>query len=707
MTAHALQSFFWPKSIAVLGASPDVHRIRGRLLHQLRENGFPGRILPINPSYQEIDGLRCYPSIGAVGEPMDLALVAIPAAGVAPALEECAKAGVKNALIISSGFAEEGGAAGDMQAALVEVTQRTGIRACGPNCEGYFNALGKVATTFSPTVEMREEEGRVLASERRVGVIAQSGGIGFALFNRGKAAGIGFSYVISTGNEADLNMADFLDYMVEDESTHAVMLFCETARNGPAFVAALAKARRLGKPIIAIKIGRSDAGKRASASHTASLSGSYTAYRAVFDRYGVIEAEDPDEAVAIAGVLLTCPLPKGRRTGIITPSGGGGAWMADTLSAHGLIVPTLSDGTQATLRSLMPSYGASGNPVDVTAQGSNTGPALMTAMETLAGSDEIDMLVLIASLTSETRVSTDAERVRETAARCGKPMTVWTYTLPSEFGRRSAAGCGLFVHSDLRNVGVAMGRLAGYAEAMARPLPALLARVDVAPLPDDLPHVLTEHHAKALLAPFGLPASRERLATTAAEAAEAAVDLGFPVVLKIASPDLPHKTEAGGVILGLQSQQSVTAAFDQIMQSAKRYKADACIDGVLVQKMAPKGHELVIGMVNDPTFGPIMMVGFGGIMVELMGDVVHRPAPVDVAEATDMLRGLKSSKLLEGFRGAKPTDIAPAAELIANLSQAAVVHRERIAEMEFNPVILHADGSGLTIADALITLLPK
>ena len=280
---------------------------------------------------------------------------------------------MKNALIISSGFAEEGGAAGDMQAALVEVTRRTGIRACGPNCEGYFNALGKVATTFSPTVEMKEDEGRTLVSDRRIGVIAQSGGIGFALFNRGKAAGIGFSYVISTGNEADLNMADFLDYMVEDANTHAVMLFCEAVRNGPAFVAALAKARRLGKPIIAIKIGRSDAGSRASASHTASLSGSYTAYRAVFERYGVIEAEDPDEAVAIAGVLVTCPLPKGRRTGIITPSGGGGAWMADTLSLHGLIVPPLSAATQASLRSVMPSYGASGNPVDVTAQGSNTG----------------------------------------------------------------------------------------------------------------------------------------------------------------------------------------------------------------------------------------------------------------------------------------------------------------------------------------------
>jgi acetate---CoA ligase (ADP-forming) len=704
MSEHALQSFFWPQSIAVLGASPDLHRIRGRLLHQLRENGYPGRILPINPSYQEIDGLRCYASVAAVSEPIDLALVAIPAAGVAPALEECARAGVKNTLIISSGFAEEGGAAGDMQAALVEVTKRTGIRACGPNCEGYFNALGRIATTFSPTVEVKEDAGHILVSDRRVGVIAQSGGIGFALFNRGEAAGIGFSYVISTGNEADLNMADFLDYMVEDSNTHAVLLFCEAVRNGPAFIAALAKARRVGKPIIAIKIGRSDAGSRASASHTASMSGSYTAYRAVFERYGVIEAEDPDEAVAIAGVLLTCPLPKGRRAGIITPSGGGGAWMADTLSLHGLVVPPLSAAAQPVLRSVMPSYGASGNPVDVTAQGSNTGPALMTAMETLAESDEIDMLVLVASLTSDTRVSLDAERVRATAARCGKPMTVWTYTLPSEFGRRSAAGCGLFVHSDLRNVGVAMARLAAYAEAQARPLPASPDSVATARLPEDLPRVMTEYHAKALLAAYDLPQSQEQLAASPAAAAEAANRLGYPVALKIVSPDLPHKTEAGGVMLGLQREHTVSAAYEQIVASARSYKPDARIEGVLVQKMAPKGHELVIGMVNDAIFGPIMMVGFGGTMVELMGDVLHRPAPVDVAEATEMLLSLKSAPLLQGFRGSTPIDIAPVAKLVATLSQAALAYRERIAEMELNPVILHADGSGLTIADALIML---
>ena len=699
---HKLQSFFWPESIAVLGASPDLHRIRGRLLHQLRENGFPGRILPINPSYQDIGGLPCFPSIGAVDGPVDLALVAIPAPAVAAAVEECAKAGVKNTLIISSGFAEEGGAAGDMQAALIEVTKRYGIRACGPNCEGYYNALGRIATTFSPTVETREDDSQVLVSDRRIGVIAQSGGIGFALFNRGKAAGLGFTYVISTGNEADLTMADFLDYMVEDERTHAVMLFCEAVRNGPGFVAALAKARRLGKPVIAIKVGRSDAGTRASASHTASLSGSYTAYHAVFERYGVIEAEDADEAVAIAGVVLSCPLPKGRRAGIVTVSGGGGAWMADTLSAHGLIVPVLSAAMQASLRPLMPSYGASGNPVDVTAQGSNTGPAMMTVMEHLAESDEIDMLVLVSSLASESRASLDAGRIRATAEKCGKPMTVWSYTIPSAFGRDASSGCGLFLHTNLRNAGVAMGRLAGYAEVLRRPLPEPFEPVSGRLYPG-LPRVVPEYLAKQVLAAW-LPEAAERLVQSAEAAAQAAATLGFPVALKVQSPDLPHKTEAGGVRLNLADPDAVAAAYAAMLGDVARYAPEAKIDGVLVQNMAPKGHELVIGMVNDATFGPIMMVGYGGTTVELFADVAHSPAPVDEAEAKRMIRSLRSARLLSGFRGAEPIDLAPVAKLLAALSRAALTLAAQVAEFELNPVILHADGSGLTIADALLTM---
>ena len=702
MSQHPLQSFFWPESIAVLGASPDLHRIRGRLLHQLRENGFPGRILPINPSYQEIDGLPCFPAIGAVGQPVDLALVAIPAAGVAAAVEECAKAGVKNTLIVSSGFAEEGGAAGDLQQALVEVTRRYGIRACGPNCEGYYNAMGRVATTFSPTVETKDDGTQVLVSDKRIGVIAQSGGIGFALFNRGKAAGLGFSYVISTGNEADLGMAEFLDYMIEDPHTSAVMLFCEAVRNGPGFIKALEKAHRLKKPVIAIKVGRTDAGTRAAASHTASLSGSYAAYHAVFERYGVIEAEDADEAVAIAGVVLTCPLPRGRRMGIVTPSGGGGAWMADTLSLHGMTVPRLSPALQDSLRGVMPSYGAPGNPVDVTAQGANTRPAAMTAMETLARSDEIDMVVLISSLTSETRVSLDSDRVRAVAETCGKPVALWSYTVPSPFGRDQAAKCGLFLHSDLRNVGVAMNRLASYAEALQRPLPEPFEPVSGALYPG-LPRVVPEYLAKQVLAAW-LPEGRERLAKSAAEAADAAAVVGFPVALKVQSADLPHKTEAGGVRLGLADRDAVAAAYAAMLADVTRHKPDASIDGVLVQRMAPKGHELVIGMVNDPTFGPIMMVGYGGVTVELFGDVAHSPAPVDEAEARRMILSLRSSRLLTGFRGAAPIDLAPVTSLVAALSRAALTLKDQVAEFELNPVILHADGSGLTVADALVMM---
>lgn len=703
---HTLHSFFWPESIAVLGASPDPHRIRGRLLHQLRENGFPGRIVPINPSYEAIHGLKCFPSIAAAGGSIDLALIAIPAAGVAACVEECGRAGVRNTLIISSGFAEEGGAASEMQTALLEATRRTGIRACGPNCEGYFNAMGKVATTFSPTVETREDDSQILVSPKRVGVIAQSGGIGFALFNRGKAAGIGFSYVISTGNEADLTMADFLDYMVEDPHTGAVMLFCEAVRNGPGFVAALEKARRFGKPVIAIKVGRSDAGSRAAASHTASLSGSYAAYHAVFERYGVIEAEDADEAIAIAGVVLTCPLPEGksigRRVGIVTVSGGGGAWMADTLSAHGLVVPALSAETQAGLRPLMPSYGAPGNPVDVTAQGSNTGPAMMTVMEHLAGSDEIDMVVLVTSLASSVRASLDADRVKAAAAKCGKPMTVWSYTLPSEFGRRSAAGCGLFVNSNLRNVGVSLGKLARYAEASQRTLPEPFAPVSGRLYPG-LPAVVPEFQAKQMLAAW-LPEPREALATNTDEAVTAADRLGFPVALKVQSPDLPHKTEAGGVVLGLGDAASVALAYSAMLKRVAACKPGAKVDGVLVQRMAPKGIELVIGMVNDPVFGPVMMIGAGGTTVELFQDVVHALAPLDEAEATRMILKLRSSRLLTGFRGSAPIDLAPVAQLVAALSRAALTLCGQVREFELNPVIVHADGSGLTVADALLMM---
>ena len=327
---------------------------------------------------------------------------------------------------------------------------------------------------------------------------------------------------------------------------------------------------------------------------------------------------------------------------------------------------------------------------------------MMTVMEHLAESDEIDMLVLVSSLASETRASLDAERIKATVQRCGKPMTAWTYTLPSGFGRKASAGCGLFLHSDLRACGLAFGKLASYAEALARPLPEPFVPVAGSLYPS-LPHVVPEYLAKQVLAAW-LPEAREKLVSSADAAAEAAATLGFPVVLKVQSSDLPHKTEAGGVRLGLGDRASVLAAYDAMIADVGRYKPGVNIDGVLVQKMAPKGHELVIGMVNDPTFGPIMMVGMGGVTVELFGDVVHGPAPIDEAEAERMIRSLKSSRLLTGFRGAAVIDLAPVARLVAALSRAALTLQDQVEEFELNPVILHADGSGLTVADALLTM---
>ncbi len=686
MGQHKLHRFFWPRAIAVLGASPDAHRIPGRLPRHLRENQFPGPILPIDPGHATIDGLACYPSIGAVDQPVDLALIAMPAAQAAAAVEDCARAGVRHAMILSSGFAEARGAAAVMREALTAITRTHPIRVCGPNCDGFFNAAGRVAATFSPTVATRDDPAAIPLSPRRVAVIAQSGGIGFALFSRGKAAGIGFSHVISTGDEADLEMADFLDYMIEDEATAAVILFCVAVRDGPAFVAALAKARRSGKPVIAIKAGRTA---------TTSLSGSHSAYRAIFERYGVIEAEDADDAIAIAGVIVTCPLPKGRRVGIISVSGGAGAWMADSLPALGLIVPPEAERSGS--HPLIPSHGAAGNPLDVTAPGSNTGPAMMAAMEHLAASDAVDMLVLVASLASTTRAPLDAARIRAVDKASGKPITVWSYTPPSPLGRAAAAGSQIFTHTSPRACGRALAALADHAETIARPLATPFDPVP-ARLEPGLPKIAGEYATKQALAAW-LPAGAERLVASADAAAEAASRLGYPVVLKVQSAGIPRKTEAGRVLRALRDRDAVVSAYHTILAEATSHDPQAVIDGVLVQRMAPKGQNLVIAMMNDPTFGPIMSVAFGGAAIELFGDVIHAPAPIDEAEAIRMILRLKSAPLLTGFHGSAPIDLKPVATLLASLSRAALTLRDQIEEFSFNPVIAHADGSGLTVAD--------
>ncbi|WP_407149189.1 acetate--CoA ligase family protein [Bradyrhizobium sp. ORS 86] len=698
---HPLDSFFAPKSIALIGASRDHEKIPGRLLGMLRKNGYPGNLYPINPNYDEIDGLKCFKSIADIGAPIDLAVIVIPARAVLAALEQCAAVGVKNAVIISSGFAEEGGDSAAMQDAIVALARKTGMRISGPNAEGFYSQVQKVAATFSPTVDVKPDAPDLVASQRRIGIVAQSGGIGFAIYHRAKALGVALSYVVSAGNESDLGAGEFLDYMVQDASTDVILLFIEGIRDVDKFTAAAKRAAELRKPVIVTKVGRSGAGERAAASHTASMAGWSAAYDAVFAKYGFIVSNDLDEAVTIAAVLTTNPLPKGDRVAVLTVSGGAGIWSADTVSMQGLRVPELSTAVQSRIKQWMPSYGAAGNPVDVTAQGVSSG-GLQKSIELFDSSDEVDATLVVLSLSSETRMPFKEDELKPVIAAQRKPVVFYSYTLPSQFARRELAKSGVVVLSGLTHVGVAMRRLADYAKFRLVP-----EMESVASPGHDLSvylksKVLSEFDSKSLLRAAGIALPEEVLVTERDGLDAALAQAGFPVVMKIQSPDIPHKSELGGVRINIRSKGEAFTAYRDMLENVQAHRPQAAIQGVLVGPMAKKGVEIIVGTMIDKTFGPMVMVGLGGITTELFKDVVYRPAPVSAAEASAMLETLKAVPLLQGFRGAPKADVAALARLISEISLLAARHAGEIAEIEVNPVLVHPEGQGVTIVDALV-----
>src|SRR6266550_4496574 len=666
---HPLDSFFAPGSIALIGASRDQEKIPGRLLSMLRKNGFPGKIYPVNPNYGDIDGLKCFSSIADVGQPIDLAIVIIPAKAVLGALEQCAAAGVRNAVIISSGFAEEGGDSAAMQDAIAALAKKTGMRISGPNAEGFYSEVQRVAATFSPTVDVKANEPRLIATSRRIGIVAQSGGIGFAIYHRARSLGIALSYVISAGNESDLGAGEFFEYMVQDASTDVILLFIEGIRDVEKFLAA-ARAAEVGKPVIVTKVGRSGAGERAAASHTASMAGWSAAYDAVFAKYGFIVSNDLDEAVTIAAILTTNPLPKGDRVAVLTVSGGAGIWGADTVSMQGLQVPELSAPIQAEIGKLLPSYGATRNPIDVTAQGVHSG-GLQKSIDLLDVSDEVDAILVVLSLSSDTRMPFKQAELKPVIDAQNKPVVLYSYTLPSDFARNELAASGAIVLSGLTHVGVAMRRMVERAKFKLAP-PA-----DAAALPtrDISAHLtsatLSESDSKALLREAGIALPHEILVTEKSALDEAIARVGFPLVMKIQSRDIPHKSEVGGVRVNIATKGEVFLAYQALLESARRHQPNAAIQGVLVGPMAKKGVEIIIGTMQDATFGPMIMAGFGGITTELFRDVIYRPAPVSATEAATMLSQLKAAPLLNGFRGAAQADIPALSQLISQVSMLA------------------------------------
>jgi acetyltransferase len=698
---HPLDTLFAPDSIALIGASRDLEKIPGRLLSMLRKNEFPGKIYPINPNYGDIDGLKCYPSIAAVGQPIDLAIVIIPARAVLGALEQCVAAGVKNAVIISSGFAEEGGDSAVMQNAIAELARKTGMRISGPNAEGFYSEVQRVAATFSPTVDVKPDAPRLIATKRRIGIVAQSGGIGFAIYHRAKALGIALSYVVSAGNESDLGAGEFLDYMVQDSSTDVILLFIEGIRDVEKFLTAARRAAEIGKPVIVTKVGRSGAGERAAASHTASMAGWSAAYDAAFAKYGFIISNDLDEAVTIAAVLTTNPMPKGDRVAVLTVSGGAGIWGADTVSRQGLQVPELSPPIQAEISKLLPSYGATRNPIDVTAQGVHSG-GLQKSIDLLDLSDEVDAILVMLSLSSETRMPFKQAELKPVIDAQNKPIVFYSYTLPSHFARAELAASGVVVLSGLTHVGVAMRKIFERARFKLAPPVAMVASPPHAISAHLESATLSESDSKALLRETGIMLPDEVLVTEKSALDGAVARVGFPVVMKIQSRDIPHKSEVGGVRVNIATKGEVFLAYEALLENARRHRPDAAIQGVLVSPMAKKGVEIIIGTMQDATFGPMIMVGLGGITTELFRDAIYRPAPVSATEASAMLAELKAAPLLGGFRGAAKADVPALSELISQISMLAARFSQQISEIELNPVLVHPEGEGVTIVDALV-----
>jgi acetate---CoA ligase (ADP-forming) len=704
-TARSLDSLLAPSSIAVVGASPDRTKIRGILFHQLSTSGYTGRLYPINPGYREIDGLKCYPSIAAVGKHIDLVLVAIPTESVLPVLEECAAAGVRNAVVLTSGFAEQGGEQRELQGKIAALAQRTGMRVCGPNAVGFYNDRDRVAATFSPAVEVRPGEQPMPSTERRVGVVSQSGGMAFTFYDYGRPLGLGFSYIVNTGNEVDLTLSDFFAYMVEDEATSITLLFIEGVRDPERFIAAAAAAAEAVKPVIVCKVGRSQAGERAAASHTANMTGWDAAYDAVFQKYGIIVANDPEEMTAVAAAFATCPMARGDRIAVITVSGGTGALASDALSAQGLTLPEISQAIQEKISALLPAYGSTHNPIDVTAQGSLSG-GLSMALTLLSGSDEVDSILLVGSLASENRVGVDVESIKQVVSAQTKPVLFYSYTRPSDLACRKLAEAGLVVNIHLTWTARALRALVDRGRFKASPPIAVRRPVSFAKIETALRAArdpLSEYEAKELLAAFGIGGPPHRLVNTPAELQAAAASLGWPVALKIQSPDIIHKTEVGGVKLNIGDPTALTSAWEGMLAEVRRHKPNARLQGVLVQPMVPKGIEMIIGTIRDSVFGPIVMVGAGGINTELFKDVTYRPSPVSADEAHLMLRELRSFPLLEGWRGSPPADLGRLTELVAEVSAFAVAFGDTIQEIELNPVLVHPRGAGCTIVDALIT----
>ncbi len=710
-TAASLRPLLEPRAVAVIGASRDRSRIGRRVLDALVSAGFKGPIYPVNPHVADIAGLTAYASARDLPADVDLAIVAVPALTALSVVDDCAAAGIKSLVVITAGFAEAGVDGRALQEQLTDRVRSYGMRMVGPNCMGLLNAnpLVRLNASFSP----------IFPPSGHIGLLSQSGALGLAILELATERRLGLSTFVSVGNKADVSGNDLLQYWESDPSTHVVLLYLESFGNPRRFARL---ARRIGrrKPIVAVKSGRTRAGSRAASSHTAALAASDVAVDALFHQAGVIRADTLDEMFDIAACLETQPLPGGRRVGVVTNAGGPGILAADACEAAGLTLATLSAETRARLTACLPAMASCGNPIDMIASADTE--QYRRTIETILTASEIDSLIVIFTPVDVARGGEILQAIRDGVAagrRAGavaKPVLACVMAepgrpIPIEIGDERVPAYGF-----PENAARALGKVTAYAEWRAQ-TPGLLWGFDDLHV-DDARHVcrealgrqggngwLTDEEVHRVLSAFGLPVAVGAVAHSADEAAAFAAVMGFPVVAKLSSPRVQHKSDIGAVRLNLTDGPAVRDAFGEIVKTARGVAPTEAADGVLIQPMIAGGVETMMGIAQDPLFGPLIAFGLGGIHVEILGDVRFRIAPLTDRDVDELLHEIKGFPLLQGYRGRPAADLEALRELLLRLSRLADEVPE-IAELDLNPVIALAPGHGCRIVDARIRVKP-
>ena len=701
---HDLERFFNPRSIAVIGASQDLITISGQPLHHLVSHYYAGRLYPVNPKYQEILGVKCYASIEALPETPDLALILINSSRAAEMLRACGKKGVRFAIVFSSGYSEVGGRGIEMQRELAAVAAEFDMGIIGPNCQGMLNAAGNVYAGFGSVFFTAYDAGAV-------SMVSQSGGFGFSVMNlASKDGGVHFRQMVTTGNEIGVSTLDFIEHFIDDAGTEVIAVYIEGLKDAHRLLEVGRRALAQKKPILAWKVGNSVQGARAAASHTANLGGAMALYQAAFRQSGIIQVEDIQDVVDYSRAFRCGKLPKGNRVAIITVSGGAGILMTDECVARGMQVPQLAAATTEKLRAIVPAFGSIQNPVDVTAAIFNDLSLIRRTLQAVLDDPNVDAIAMInASLQGELADNIAIE-ITAIAAQTDKPIFL-AWSARDELARAAYARLDALKIPHYKSpvrCGRALAALSSYAASLRREELRLEETVPVCFVPALKTQLVvkrydwSEHFAKQALADYGIGVTREILVSNAAAAVEAARTLGYPVVLKVQSPDIPHKSEARAVRLGVDSDTAVALAFDEIMRNAQAYQADARIEGVLVQEMVVGGIETILGVTNDPLFGPAVMFGLGGIFAEVLHDVSFRLAPVTYSVALEMIDEIKGSAVLKGARGAAPADIDALAGAIVRVSAMAIDLQDHLAELDINPLFVLPKGQGVKAGDALL-----